>query len=204
MTDQTGPIEAAAAAAVTPDARPADMFDAADWRNLPHGHYCAIYGDGHPGGFDIPTRDQIASIGAPDHRVITVQGNGRIASIIDGRPDNNLDDPTVRAWARERVAIGATAIVYTPRAFVRGYQRCLFDSGASVRLYDYPGLFWWIATLDGRAWTAEELSADLAANWDALLPPGRIWAVQYDQQPQLGPSARVDVSRLFMDFRPKP
>lgn len=202
MTEQTGPIEAAAAAAAL--AAPADMFDAADWRNLPHGHYCAVYGDGHPGGFDIPTPEQVKSIGAPDHRVITVRGNGRIASIIDGRPDNNLDDPTVRAWCRERVTMRASAIIYTPRAFVRGYQRCLFDAGASARLYDYPRLYWWIATLDGRPWTAPELSADLAAHWDALLPPDRIWAVQYDQQPQLGPTARVDVSRLFMDFRPKP
>ena len=197
----TGPIEAAAAAAATGATQ---MFDAADWRNLPHGHYCAVYGDGHPGGFDIPTPAQVASIGAPDHRVITIRGNGRIASILDGRPDNNIDDPTVRAWARERIALKGSMIPYTPRAFVRGYQRALFDGGNTQRLYEYPGLFWWIATLDGHPWTAEELSADLAANWDAIVPPDRIWAVQWDQQPQLGPSARVDVSRLFMDFRPKP
>ena len=200
MTEDTGPIELAAA--VT--GPPADMFDAADWRNLPHGHYCAVYGDGHPGGFDIPTAAQIESIGAPDHRVITVRGNGRIASIIDGRPDNNLDDPTVRAFVRERKTMGATAIIYTPRAFVRGYQRCLFDAGTSMTLYDYPRLYWWIATLDGHPWGNVELAADMAANWDALLDPTRIWAVQYDQQPQLGPAARVDVSRLFLDFRPKP
>lgn len=96
----------------------------------------------------------------------------------------------------------ASAIIYTPRAFVRGYQRCLLDAGATEGLYQYPRLWWWIATLDGRPWTAAELSQDLSAHWDALLPPDRIWAVQYDQQPQLGPSARVDVSRVFMDFRP--
>lgn len=195
----TGPIGAAAAAAVSGDV---ESYDAADWRNLPHGHYCAVYGDGHPGGFDIPTAAQVASIGAPDHRVITIRGNGRIASIIDGRPDNNLDDPTVRAFVRERLTMRASAIVYTPRAFVRGYQRCLLDGGATERLADYPRLYWWIATLDGHPWTAAELSRDLADNWDALLPPERIWAVQYDQQPQLGPTARVDVSRLFMAFRP--
>lgn len=199
MTDttDTGPVDSAAAAEP-------EFYDAADWRNLPHGHYCAVYGDGHPGGFDIPTREQVASIGAPDHRVITIRGNGRIASIIDGKPDNNLDDPTVRAFIRERIALTASAIVYTPRAFVRGYQRALFDGGHTARLYDYPRLYWWIATLDGHPWTAAELSADLAANWDANLPAERIWAVQFDQQPQLGPTARTDVSRLFMNFRPHP
>lgn len=198
-TADTGPIGTAAAAAVSGEV---EAYDAADWRNLPHARYCMVYGDGHPGGFDIPTAAEVASIGAPDHRVITVRGNGRIASIIDGRPDNNLDDPTVRAFVRERLTMGASAIVYTPRAFVRGYQRCLLDGGHTERLADYPRLYWWIATLDGKPWTALELSQDLAANWDALLPPDRIWAVQYDQQPQLGPSARVDVSRLFMAFRP--
>lgn len=206
MTDSadTGPIGIAAAAAVAGTGAETEAYDAADWRNLPHGRYCMVYGDGHPGGFDIPTPEQVASIGAPDHRVITVRGNGRIASIIDGKPDNNLDDPTVRAFVRERLTMGASAIVYTPRAFVRGYQRCLSDGGATERLADYPRLYWWIATLDGHPWTAPELSADLAANWDARLPADRIWAVQYDQQPQLGPTARVDVTRLFMAFRPKP
>lgn len=203
MTDtaDTGPIGAAAAAAVATDH---EAYDAADWRNLPHGRYCMVYGDGHPGGFDIPTAAQVASIGAPDHRVITVRGNGRIASIIDGRPDNNLDDPTVRGFVRERIAMRASVIIYTPRAFVRGYQRALLDAGDTPRLYEYPRLYWWIATLDGHPWTATELAADLADHWDALLAPDRMWAVQYDQQPQLGPTARVDVSRLFMDFRPKP
>jgi len=194
-TANTGPIVLDTAA--TPQ-----MFDAADWRNLPHGHYCAVYGDGHPGGFNIPTAAEVASIGAPDHRVITVRGNGRIASIIDGRPDNNLDDPTVRAFVRERINLGASAIIYTPRAFVRGYQRALLDGGATQLLFDYRKLYWWIATLDGKEWTALELAQNLAAEWDALLPPERIWAVQWDQQPQLGPTARVDVSRVFMEFRP--
>ena len=176
----------------------AEFYDAADWRNLPHGRPCAVYGD----GLFAVTGTELASIGAPEHRVITVTGNGRIASILDGRPDNNLNDPTVRAFVRERVVTNQDAILYTPRAFVRGYQRALFDTGTSLRLYDYPKLYWWLATLDGRAWTAAELSADLAANWDALLPETRMWAVQYDQQPQLGPGAKVDVSRLFLDFRP--
>lgn len=178
------------------------FYDAADWRQLPHGQVCLFYADGQPGGFNIPTPAQMESVEAPDSRTITSRGNGRIASILDGRPDNNVDDPTVRAFVRERVVAAEDAIIYTPRAFVHGYQRALFDAGTSQRLYDYPGLYWFIATLDGREWTALELAQDLAANWDALLNPARIWANQYDQIPQLGPGATADVSRLFLPFRP--
>ena len=37
----------------------------------------------------------------------------------------------------------------------------------------------WIATLDGRAWTPDELAIDIAAAEKIPVSPERIWAVQY-------------------------
>lgn len=191
MTDPNGP-----SAFTRPPAR---FYDAFDWRNLPRRSTLAVYGDGDPAS--VPTVADLGHLEPVDHRVITVTGNYQIASILDGRPDNNVTDAQTRAFVRGRKAGNYDAIMYAPRAFVAEVQRALLDSGAA-HLLDYPGLYWWIPTLDGRQWTAEELADDLAANWGAIVEPSRIWANQWGQFPHLGPAAIYDISNLFMAFRP--
>lgn len=173
------------------------FYDSADIRHYPHGQAAAFYGDGR---FAVTASD-IASVGAPEHRLITVTGNGRKCSIIDGRPDNNLSDATVRGFVRERRGLDAAAIIYCPRSFVAEYQRALFNHAAG-QLPAYRGLFWWIATLDGHSWTPPELAADIAAHWDAMVEPDRIWGNQNNQIPEIGPGALADESQLFLPWRP--
>jgi hypothetical protein len=173
------------------------FYDAIDVRHYPHGQPAAFYGDGR----FAATGSDIASVGAPEYRLITVTGNGRLCSIIDGRPDNNINDTAVRGFVRERRAMHAAAIIYTPRSFVVEYQRALFDLGRGD-LDSYGGLFWWIATLDGHDWTAQELAQDISDHWDAMVPADRIWAVQNNQLPEIGPGALADESTLFLPWRP--
>ena len=173
------------------------FYDAADWRNLPAGQLACLYGDGRY----AVTAAELRAVDPPQFRMITVEGDGRTCSIIDGKPDNSLSNATVRAFVRERRGLGMTAIIYCPRSWVAEYRRILYDSGHGT-LLDYPRLYWWIATLDGKPWTAAELSADIQANYDATLPPERIWAVQNTQIPKVGPGALADQSTLFLPWRP--
>jgi hypothetical protein len=140
-------------------------------------------------------------VGAPETRIITVTGNGAIASIIDGLPDNQISAAGVRAFVRTRRAAAEDAIIYTPRSWVAEYQSVLADFGHGD-LGEYERLYWWIATLDGFPWTPGKLAADLAANWGATMDPARMWAVQNNQIPALGPAAVADQSDLFLAWRP--
>lgn len=173
------------------------FYDAAYWQNLPHGKLACFYAD----GIFAATAADVAKISPPDLRWITVTGNGRIASIIDGKPDNPLSPAQVRGFVRDRRAASQDAIIYCPRSWVGEYQQVLYDFG-NGSLGEYDRLFWWIATLDGYPWTPAELAADIAAHWDAEIDPSRIWANQNNQIPQLGPSATADESQLFLSWQP--
>jgi hypothetical protein len=173
------------------------FYDSINPRDYPRGQRACFYAD----GLYRVTGADIAAVNPPDYRLITVTGNGRTCSIVDGRPDNNISPAHVRAFVRERRGNSQDAIIYCPRSWVIEYQQVLFDFHHGD-LLSYEGLFWWIATLDGKPWTAAELSADLAENFDAELHPDRIWAVQWNQLPELGPNAKVDQSALFLPWRP--
>jgi hypothetical protein len=173
------------------------FYDATDPRNYPHGQPACFYGDGR---WAVTATDVIA-IAPPERRFITVTGNGRTCSILDGRPDNPLTAAQVRGFVRDRRGAQEDAIIYCPRSWVAEYQRILFDDGHG-QLGAYGRLWWWIATLDGIDWTPENLAADIAANWDATIQPGRIWAVQNNQLPAIGPGALVDQSQLFLPWHP--
>lgn len=166
-----------------------DFYDAATWQNIPHGSSAALYADGD---FAVSGGDQ-ASLGLARVRHITVTGNGRIASIIDGRPDNALSPAQVRGFVRERRGVSQHAIIYTPRSWAAEYLAILYDGGHG-RLGEYEHLLWWISTLDGKPWTAAELASELAGNWDALIPQDRIWACQN------APGAKVDGSVLYQSW----
>lgn len=161
----------------TPDTTAAtagpDFYDAATWQHLRGVSAAALYADGE---FAVSAADQ-ASLGLARARHITVTGNGRIASIIDGRPDNPLSPAQVRGFVRERRALSQHAIIYTPRSWAAEYLAWLADDGHG-QLGAYEHLLWWISTLDNVAWTAQGLAAELAQNWDAPIPESRIWACQ--------------------------
>lgn len=178
---------------------PEFFFDAAYPENLPRGRLVALYADGD---FAV-TKSQLDALQPAGVRWITVTGNGEIASILDAQPDNFLSPARIRGFVRTRRAANEDAIIYTPRSWVAEYLAILTDFGHGS-LGQYAGLFWWIPTLDNTQWTAEELSADLAENWEAEIPPGRIFGNQWTQLPQLGIGAKVDVSSLFLPWRPRP
>ena len=85
------------------------------------------------------------------------------------------------------------ARTYCDRANAADAVRALFDDGHG-KLLGYPGLYWWISTLDGVEWTAQNLAEDLAKNWDALeITADRIWACQ-------NKTGAVDESILYQPF----
>jgi hypothetical protein len=167
------------------------FYDAATWENIPKGGGACLYGDGL---YKVPP-GAAQALNLAHVRYITVTGNGQTCSIIDGRPDNNITAAQVRGFVRERRGRDMHAIIYTPRSWVAEYVFYLRDYGAG-RLDGYGKLMWWISTLDGKPWTAAELSADLKGNWDADIAEGAIWACQN----QGGPAALYDTSVLYRDW----
>ena len=112
----------------------------------------------------------------PRHRWYTVTGDYRRAGAIDWELHNPcFTPPALRGFVRGRAAIGKRARVYVDRADSADAVGALRAGG----LLSYPGLYWWIPTLDGRRWTAGELAADLAERWGAAIPAARLWANQY-------------------------
>lgn len=132
---------------------------------------------------------------APDQRIrfehtrfITVHGHYRDAGIIDFEPENPAFNPwTLRRFVRGRKALNLRARVYCDRVDATEALRYLAVDG----LDNYPE--WWIATLDGKQWTAAELAADLESHFDAPIPADRIWANQWTQVND----GEIDQSSLF-------
>lgn len=172
------------------------FYDAAEWADLPHHQSVCLYRDGRY----AVTQNDVLRIQPARVRWITITGNGRAASILDGQPDNPLRPAQVRGFVRERKAGEKEAIIYTPRAWVAEYQAILNDFGHG-ELGAYEGLLWWIATLDGIQRTPEEISADLEENYHTTLPAEDIWGNQWTQLPELGAGALVDVSDLYKPWR---
>lgn len=191
--------EAPPAAAARPAAlMPVQFYDSTSLANYPRHQPGCFYADGE---FATSPAQVSAIVDPPEARWITVTGDGNAGSIVDGQPDNFLSPGRMRAFVRARRAHNVDAIIYAPRAFVAEWLSVLNDFGHGS-LGKYGGLYWWIPTLDGRQWTAAELSADLAENWEADVPADRIWGNQWNQFPELGPAAKVDVSSLFLPWRP--
>lgn len=119
----------------------------------------------------------------PRH-AITVTGEAS-CGIADYEPGNPVyeDYGALDTWAHHRALRKRPARVYCDR------------NNASQALRELNGqqVMWWIATLDDRRWTAEELSADLAAHFGADIPADAIWGCQFEG----GESADYDTSDLF-------
>lgn len=179
-----------------------EFGDSAEWRNIPADLAAVLPIDGN---FAAPPA---AAARFPRVRWYTVTGDYRHAGAIDwelGNPCFNAG--SLRRFVRGRRAMGVRARVYVDRADAREALDALGPG-----LLSYAALLWWIPTLDGKRWTADELAGDLAANWDAPIPAGQLWANQYVTMTPAGPvtemprQARIrearaggayDVSTLF-------
>ena len=156
------------------------FYDSSDVSHFPPGvTHAAFYRDGR---FAVPA----GTLPGVERRWITVLGGAdaaRTTGICDFERGNAAYIGTnLRDWAAERHAMGKRARVYCNRA------------DAARALAEVRGLpaIWWIATLDGREWTAAELVADLRANWHADIALGDMWGNQFTDRQNL-----YDVSNLF-------
>lgn len=175
------------------EGNPGKIYDAADWQDLPRQSYSLLYQDG----------DYAAPPDAPQQldlrgwHGITVWGNPAWP-VNDWEPGNpGFTAVLLRRFVRGRKAAGKRAIIYVQRDLAREALDVL-GYGTPGGLYWYP--HWWIPTLDDIHWSAADLAADLADNWDAPIPADTIWANQNSQLPALGPAAVLDVSNLFLDW----
>lgn len=160
------------------------FYDSTVPADVPAGatHFAA-YADGE----HRATGRQVARF--PNLRWITIVGDPSVR-IADAEPLNPVwDNPrSLRSWAASLQAQDrGTPIVYVQRSLA---------AEAILRL-DGIRVHWWIPTLDGKDWTAEDLAADLAANWDAPIPASRIWANQNINSE----SPVYDRSNLFLGWR---
>lgn len=196
MTEGTAPAQAApttgAAAALADADATGVFFDAATWQDIPRGSDAALYGDGR---YTAPS-DAPAILELNRHRLITVTGAWQRCSIIDYERLNPAYHPvTLRAFVRGRKKRKLDAIVYCNESTAAEAVRALADS--RDELGKYPGLLWWIATLDGVSRSAAELCTTLATEWDAPeITTANLWANQWTG------TATVDRSNRFLLWRP--
>ena len=156
-----------------------EFYDSAVLGDIPKdATYLAAY---HDGVYAV-TSGQIARTLPLVHHVrwITIE-NDFHSGIADFEPRNPVYDNvgTLRRWALGRHSLQmSTPIVYCDRA----------DASKAVAQLDGLKAYYWIATLDGRDWTADELSANMAAGdpgpdgeptiTPVTIAPSRIWANQ--------------------------
>lgn len=167
------------------------FYDAADWREIPDGSHAMLYMDGI---YAVPP-NAVDVLHTAHWHFITVLGSPA-AGACDWLPDNSFD---LAAYVAGRKARDNRARVYTPRAYLRQALLALGWPRAG-HLWAYPGLFWWIPTLDDVQWTAESLSINIGRYWNADIPADRIWGNQWTQQPEIGPAAVRDQSTLFLEW----
>lgn len=150
------------------------FFDAANWPAIPRGSSAMLYQDGQ---YAAPA-DAPAQLGLQRARWITVVNNYRRCGAIDLFEQPWWSPALLRSYVRGRRAMDARARVYTDEAAAAEQVAALRDSPGG-QLLAYPGLVWWVATLDGRQLTADQLAAELANQWDAPeITADRIWAHQ--------------------------
>lgn len=158
-----------------------EFGDSADWRNIPEGWRAILPVDGE---FAAP---RTAVTRFSHVRWYTVTGDYRHAGAVDWEPGNPCYTPGgLRRYIRGRRSMNARARVYLDRADASEAIAALRDYGHG-ELLSYPGLLWWIATLDGKRHTPAGLAAELAAGWDAPIPEAQIWADQYVTMTVAGP-----------------
>jgi hypothetical protein len=156
--------------------------DAALFDSLPPDlAYAALYADGR---YRVPADAMPRARKITHRRWITVSGQVAHAGIADFEPQNSVYDTPgmLRNWAAMRLTERKSIpIVYSDRADVKA---------AVGELGKLPA-YHWIATLDQKQWTPEEIVANLRDEFGVTLTVGQIWANQFTD---LG---KIDVSNLF-------
>jgi hypothetical protein len=159
-----------------------DFYDSARWGLIPKGADAAVYFDGRY----AVTPEEATRFSRT--RWITVLGGAPAAAhagACDYEPGNASFEIAgrLREWAAERKEMGCLARVYAGRSNL---------AAALDAVGDLENVIYWVATLDGKPWTAAELTADLLA-LDIAIAENRLWAVQYKG----GPTAPYDESILL-------
>jgi len=171
------------------------FYDAEYLHLIPAGaEYVALYADGDYSARGNPL---VARWPVRRRRWYTIIGD-ETCSMADYEPDNPIFDNRgqLHDWAHKRLsrAHRGETIVYCDRA----------DAESAIDELDrlWEDVLWNIATGNdpapsgnGTDWTAAELAADLAANWHAPIPAGRIWANQNVW------TTGYDVNQLFGKWR---
>lgn len=179
---------------------PQRFYDSATWPAYPGApRWGMLYADGRFRSLQQPHRFQ-------RYRWITVTGDYRSAGAADWHPDNDFD---LAEYVDGRMHMGVRARVYASRSRMRSALDVLGYPRAG-HLWAYPGLSFWVPTLDNKpGWTPETIAQDMITNWDVppgAIPPRRVWAIQWGQGPEFGgqppppAQAAFDISNLFGEW----
>jgi hypothetical protein len=154
-------------------------------REFPEGaEYVALYWD------DADAAPHEISAAPHQHWITRAGGPASVAVLMaDYEPTLQIYETPgkLRTWAERRIATHRRAVVYSDRADL---HRAHAELGPMLSAH--PSLLWWIATLDDKEWTAEELCIDIAQNWQTSIPVPKIWANQFRTT-----GNRFDTSNLF-------
>lgn len=175
-----------------------EVYDSATWPEAPPStDYGMKYADGEFAKY----QDRVEFTHT---RFITVHGHYRVAGAIDYEPGNWAYNPwTLTRYVTGRRGMDARSRLYCDRADARqalqvlGWHGQTWPPGVITQttpLWAYTE--WWIGTLDGDDWPAEDLAADLASRWGAPIPVSRLWGNQWTQVARGG----IDQTRLYLTF----
>lgn len=137
---------------------------------IPSHEYAALYYDGLYG-----SQGRAAAPLYKHHRWITIGWDAKHCGIADFEQDNPVFDSEMGLYlfVHQRMVMNKPRRVYTDRA-----NASLAISRLESHQLKATDTLWWIATGDGKNWTAEELHQDLLTNWDADIPVDHIWGNQ--------------------------
>jgi|SRR5271166_3523182 len=124
---------------------------------------------------------------------ITVTGQSWHAQFADYELYNPVFDVPgrCRAWVEQRITRGLRSVPYCDR-----YDLHRLHQELGPVLWTHSLVRFWIPTLDGRQWTPDELSANIAQFWGVYISPARLLANQYAGEGS-GSGGPWDISNLF-------
>jgi hypothetical protein len=169
-----------------PAAAQIKFYDSASYEFPPGAQYVTTYADGtYQGPPDIYQR-------YPHVHSITSEGRSWKPQLGDYEPTLELFDVPGRCkqWVERRVVRRLRVIPYSDRDNLQALHAEL-----GPYLFTHPLVHFWITTLDGQQWTAQELSNNIQGGWGIWIPPSRLWANQFADAAQSG--GNWDTSNLF-------
>jgi hypothetical protein len=120
------------------------------------------------------------------HSITVEGGTGSVATrslVLDYESGlrTQADPELVREWAEARIMQAHRAVFYCNRA---NLHQLLVAVGHLI--WTSQRTLFWIPTLDGAAWSAQQLAEDIALHWGVAIPANRIWACQHSGSEQTG------------------